>query len=714
MPPKRAPAPKPTVRTSPYDLRKTHIPRISPPPAEGYKGNKKTNGAYIPRSATTQAAAIRRRAAASRAAAANTEIAAPGPSNTPRSTTPLKPRKTALPTRSSPASQKKVQFQLPAAQPASSDAPTTEDDTESNDDAESDDEGEEEEEGEEGEEGEEDNLPSIGDRDVDTDEEELAHKLYDAKEAYRKCIHDRHVYEARRRHPDGVLPREVETSDLESALQDAMMKADFPIGIFLNVRVNKKDQVRKSLVDSTRHTFDIGVIEKAFLNALHPVVRDEDYEVSVRRAIIKHSSGRGKATYHDFEDFDTANSEHILNILEKHHSRHRTGMVELHFEVLVDCEALSKAPKRPLQPGPPSDIPSSDITSSPPPIPRKKQSNSRTHRLQEQHATRLDTIRVAGNFQRQLMDRWCCNEPNCTNKDNFCFPEPLDRTKHYNITAPQHETWSNAISSGEATIQNPPINLLRYWEQQQGAINRLSRQPIRQTAAQQTKSAMERMADMQQQMQEQMMQARMFDQMEAMEEKQERREERNERRRMQQDQRDLASYPRYPLPAPPLPFQYPGMPYSAGQPLTSPQTYNTRQGCVMSPQLPQARPQSSSPINDTADEYDTLDSFFYWKVINTNSPERRYKWEQVKEIVFQHDWTIQDLKDMEDDKSAIYQRAIKAGISDGFARLFRRELQRHKGEVQHQQRVREQEVQAISALGQLGGAMEGGGFMTPT
>ena len=95
MPPKRAPrTPQPAPQRV-YDLRKTHIPRISPPPEEGYQGRKNTNGVYVPRAAATKAAAIRRRAAAARAARANEEAdASPGPPQTRlrtpnrRSTTP--------------------------------------------------------------------------------------------------------------------------------------------------------------------------------------------------------------------------------------------------------------------------------------------------------------------------------------------------------------------------------------------------------------------------------------------------------------------------------------------------------------------------------------------------------------------------------------------------------------------------------------------------
>lgn len=756
MPPKRASrTPQPAPQRV-YDLRKTHIPRISPPPEEGYQGRKNTNGVYVPRAAATKAAAIRRRAAAARAARANEEAdASPGPPQT-RLRTPNR-RSTTPQARRSATPGKRVQFALQNAQPKPSSAAksnaspqkealhrraastSTEPETTEADEAseasydeeevyeegvneDHDENGPEDEESgqmdDEGSADEDDNLPSIDDRDVDTEEEASARALYDAKEKYRELIGRRVLDEARRRYPEGVQrqPREVETSDLEAALEDAMRAADYPVGIILNIRVNKKPYVKKSLPDSQRRSFNMEDVEKAFLSAIAPTVGEEEYQIMARRVTVKHSSGRGGTTHHDFDDFDTANGSHILSIIDKHHSRHRTGMIEAHFDINVQCDAILPTPKRSRQPEPPS----SDIPSSPPSFPPKKRQN-RSSRLQEQHSTRLDTIRVAGNFQRQLMDRWRCHDPNCTNKDNYCFPDPTERTKHFNITAVQHEAWANAISNGEATIQNPPVKMLRYWEEHQGALNRQSRQPARQTFIQQTKSSLERLAEMQQQMHERMLEARMYDQMDALEEKQERREERNERRRMEQERREHElAHARLMY----MPPHYAAMPYSHGQ---SPRPMMPISGQYPAAQYPRApiTPQAasrasqkrrSSPIDETTDEYELLESFFYWKNVNTPNPRQKEKWNQVKEIVFQNDWTIQDLKDMEDDASPMYQRAIKAGISDGFTRLIQRELQAFKRDVRRQKEAHEEELQAIATLGQLGHQtdIEGSEFMRYT
>jgi hypothetical protein len=51
----------------------------------------------------------------------------------------------------------------------------------------------------------------------------------------------------------------------------------------------------------------------------------------------------------------------------------------------------------------------------------------------------------------------------------------------------------------------------------------------------------------------------------------------------------------------------------------------------------------------------------------------------AKQIVTSNDWKVDELKQMVNGCGAMYQRAIKAGISDGFARGFRSELHKFKG-----------------------------------
>src|SRR5204863_6224210 len=89
---------------------------------------------------------------------------------------------------------------------------------------------------------------------------------------------------------------------------------------------------------------------------------------------------------------------------------------------------------------------------------------------------------------------------------------------------------------------------------------------------------------------------------------------------------------------------------------------------------PPPRAAASSPISTQVEDADILARFFRWKLRMTKNNEQRQKWESAQSLVIEHDWTIAELKQMEDGIGVMYQKAIKAGISDGFARRFRAEL----------------------------------------
>ena len=83
---------------------------------------------------------------------------------------------------------------------------------------------------------------------------------------------------------------------------------------------------------------------------------------------------------------------------------------------------------------------------------------------------------------------------------------------------------------------------------------------------------------------------------------------------------------------------------------------------------------TSSLIDASEEDAEILQHFFCWKITNTWSPERQMKWEHTCDIVLANDWYIKDLQVMEDGCSAMYNHAIKAGISDGITRGFKDEL----------------------------------------
>ncbi|KAL3446289.1 hypothetical protein BJX65DRAFT_279384 [Aspergillus insuetus] len=331
MPPKRVIPPKPAqARGIPYDLRRTNMPREEPP-APG----KKVKRTYMPRKTSQAIAAIRNEAkkqaistpaalnvvgrkqrAWSSAPAIRPTRARPATSAT-RSTTPSRSRSRSISRAASAAASvqppRRVRFseEPPMASGALQQPVTYSSDqnTSSEEDEESEEQGNEAKE-------EEDtgvelppapprqpstprrmalDISNIGSSDFKKLQEyadEAASTYYNARENYKEAQHVVQVIGARRhyinlRH-DGPM-----TSDAEEALEEAMISADFPLEVSLQLYANKKVNVRKVLGKITRKTFKVedfkSTVTQPFENACGTI----DYTLKQCTATFKHSSGRG-------------------------------------------------------------------------------------------------------------------------------------------------------------------------------------------------------------------------------------------------------------------------------------------------------------------------------------------------------------------------------------------------------------------------------------
>ena len=89
-------------------------------------------------------------------------------------------------------------------------------------------------------------------------------------------------------------------------------------------------------------------------------------------------------------------------------------------------------------------------------------------------------------------------------------------------------------------------------------------------------------------------------------------------------------------------------------------------------------------------------AFFSWKIAEERrSDERRQQWIRARDTATEQYWSLQDLKDMHNSKSAIYSLAVKLGIPDGMARRFKTELARFKETLKLEREV----ANSLSMLG---------------
>ena len=95
------------------------------------------------------------------------------------------------------------------------------------------------------------------------------------------------------------------------------------------------------------------------------------------------------------------------------------------------------------------------------------------------------------------------------------------------------------------------------------------------------------------------------------------------------------------------------------------------------PSLPP--PRRSSPISTILPDREILKLFFKEEARGLDA-EGQDKVARVCRIVNDQDWSISDLKEMEDRKSETYHLAREAGISDGFAKNFSKRLRAFKAQ----------------------------------
>jgi hypothetical protein len=83
--------------------------------------------------------------------------------------------------------------------------------------------------------------------------------------------------------------------EVEELIDDILRASDFNIALNLQVYINNKLAIQKSLGDTTQRYLDLADIEDALYQNLHPHVRDESYDIISYTIVIKTTSGHGKA-----------------------------------------------------------------------------------------------------------------------------------------------------------------------------------------------------------------------------------------------------------------------------------------------------------------------------------------------------------------------------------------------------------------------------------
>ena len=138
---------------------------------------------------------------------------------------------------------------------------------------------------------------------------------------------------------------------------------------------------------------------------------------------------------HNLDDFSLGETERVLGMVNAAREQHPRSKIAITIKVKLSVELSKSKPNLHKRKAPNTDPEnSSPIPSSPPVIIEKKKLN-RTSKLAEQQAIRLDKIAQAGDFERQLADKYICRDKGCINQDAYCYLDPRDLYTYFSITA---------------------------------------------------------------------------------------------------------------------------------------------------------------------------------------------------------------------------------------------------------------------------------------
>jgi hypothetical protein len=261
----------------------------------------------------------------------------------------------------------------------------------------------------------------------------------------------------RRAYPDDLTTSDIQDY-LKDVVEDAQLRADYPIEVYTKIYVNKTLARRKNLPDTTRDNFDLLDIEDKLAQDLDILGNGEPISILQRTAFVHAATRKTAQKVHDLDDFKLIEAGRILKMMEATREQHLQSKIALTIEIRTSITVPTRKPQTPQTQGTRSgrrSLFSSAVFSS---SCSGEEEKSRTLVLEAQQAVRLDKIQLASDFERQLADKLVCRDKDCTNQDNFYWSDLVNPKQHYAVTAPQHKSWAQAISVTDRNIASCALN----------------------------------------------------------------------------------------------------------------------------------------------------------------------------------------------------------------------------------------------------------------
>lgn len=409
-------------------------------------------------------------------------------------------------------------------------------------------------------------------------------------------------------------------------LKDQADRLPFEVIVKGRLFVNKSVKWTAENEREYTHTVSLEKLDLAFSSKLDELGIET---VEKRTAFVKalHSSATKEIV--SLEDFGAEQSERLTAACKEEWSKWLRPL-DVIVEVWVVTEAAG-AKKRSRE----------DDLLLPTPATQRR---TRTTQQEAELPARVVAQQDSGNYGVLLHNRWQCTNAFCPNHHNFCW---VNRAGiHYKILTLNTEKWSSAITAGEASVDKPPGDLVGYWYTEQGSVN--DPKAVKQRKGGNNDDIKELM--------ELQYQAAKIDFM-----------AKQASKGVEHPQPQQSS-------APQITFVQQAPPQYSAPPPLSPTPVVER---VQSPVLV-AGPLRSSPIDGDEDDEDLRDAFLDWLIQKTKREASKNKLADVKVIVQDCFWTLEQLKLMSDPSTPLFQTGVAMGIPDGIVRSFRSELTRFK------------------------------------
>jgi hypothetical protein len=457
-----------------------------------------------------------------------------------------------------------------------------------------------------------------------------------------------------------------EGGELDAPPSSPPAMEDYAIVIFTKIFLNRKLKSTPALLERTRLSVDLSEVEVMISSIVEALVAPiEPTSVSVI-ANIKDPKGRTSREQLVMDDFAFDTQEKVLLACDQQKRYKGSSLsVIIEYKIELDLKAQQLAIEQAAKAAVPPIANGNEASDEVPPNATPSTRATRTRILTENTMIRMDAARASGNAEATLRSRWFCKEQSCYNEHGLCYrTSPADDAVHYPISGPQLKAWSNQITAGNTTLEDPPKSIFEQIVSAGASSSGVRRQVDgRRQRKNDVSSMFDQLLDTQKAFAEDVVEMRHLKLKERHMNRLDRMVDNLEERDDREAELEKNQMPRRPLAGPP----------NARQAAVAFSAYRS----VQDTQQSSLQAALSSPIqllNGERSDYDIIEAFFRWMSDRISNPAIRIEWDDANKAVLESMWTVDDLKAMEKEESPQSKEAAEKLLPRALARSFRRHL----------------------------------------